>query len=181
MQARGISLLGCASRAVPEGELNDSFRATGNKATTHFEKCADAIAWIVQNHDGEGGELWIDRHGMRRRYAAQLASVFPGRAIWTLREEKSRSIYRLERNEKSLRVLFAEKGEDHAFAVALASLFAKYTRELFMERWNDFFSRVAPGVRPTAGYYVDAKRFLREASSSLDRAKIPRDILIRER
>lgn len=181
LRERGIELLAAASRAVPEGELNDSFRETLNKSATHFEKCGDAIAWIAQTHGAEGGELWVDHHGMRRRYAASLAALFPGNAICTEREEKERSVYRLECGKRTLRILFVERAEEKSFAVALASIFAKYSRELLMERWNEFFSRLAPGVRPTAGYFVDAQRYLREAGETIERAGIAKAQLVRER
>jgi ribonuclease HII len=46
--------------------------------------------------------------------------------------------------------------------VALASMIAKYTRELLMVRFQEWFTRRAPQVRPTAGYALDAKRFWAE-------------------
>ena len=41
---------------------------------------------------------------------------------------------------------------------------AKLARELCMKRLNDYFRSHAPELKPTAGYYGDARRFLRETS-----------------
>ncbi len=176
-----INLCAVASCAIPEAELNDSFRISFNKSNTHFEKCAPAIRWLVEKHLLDGGEIWIDRHGMRRRYAPALQGIFPSAQIWILHESKRESHYRLENESGSIKISFVEKGEDHSFAVALASIFAKYTRELLMERWNSFFSKLAPQVRPTAGYVSDARRYLREAKNEIEKAKIPAELLIRSR
>jgi hypothetical protein len=56
---------------------------------------------------------------------------------------------------------FAAKGE-RFLPSALASMAAKYVRELAMCAWNDYWQRQIPGLRPTAGYPVDARRFADE-------------------
>ena len=181
LERAGIEIRCASVRVVPEGELNDSFRVTGNKAATHFAKCGEAIRWLVREQLREGGEIWVDRHGMRRRYAPLLASLLPQAQIWILRESPRQSSYRIEAEGGSLDIRFVEKGEDRSFPVALASIFAKYARELLMERWNEYFSKVAPGVRRTAGYVADARRYLREAKAPLEAARIAMGILIRDR
>ena len=45
---------------------------------------------------------------------------------------------------------------------ALASMVAKYHRELAMRAFNAFWQKHVPDLRPTAGYPVDAKRFQAE-------------------
>jgi len=42
---------------------------------------------------------------------------------------------------------------------ALASMTAKYFRELAMRAFNHFWAAAVPNLRPTAGYPVDARRF----------------------
>ena len=41
---------------------------------------------------------------------------------------------------------------------ALASMTAKYLRELSMRAFNEFWCARVPGLRPTAGYPTDAPR-----------------------
>jgi hypothetical protein len=38
---------------------------------------------------------------------------------------------------------------------------SKYLRELAMRAFNHFWLREVPGIKPTAGYPVDAQRFRR--------------------
>ena len=70
------------------------------------------------------------------------------------------------------------KGDGKHAPVALASVLAKTVRELFMESLNTWFAEQVPGVRPTAGYPQDARRFLEDVASVLDRAA-PRSQLVR--
>ena len=51
--------------------------------------------------------------------------------------------------------------------VALASMLAKYLRELAMEQFNRFWQQRAPQVKPTKGYPQDARRFRQEVSAIL--------------
>ena len=51
--------------------------------------------------------------------------------------------------------------------VALASMVSKYTREILMSRFNAWFTRRAPHIKPTAGYAMDANRFWAEVEPLL--------------
>ena len=66
-------------------------------------------------------------------------------------------------------------------AVALASMAAKYVRELFMEALNSFFAERRADLRRTAGYAVDGRRFLAEIQPVLEELAIESDIFVRSR
>jgi ribonuclease HII len=52
---------------------------------------------------------------------------------------------------------------DSLFPPAAASMVAKWARESLMERFNGYWREVVgPGLKPTAGYAVDAARFTRD-------------------
>ena len=55
---------------------------------------------------------------------------------------------------------FVVKGDDRYVQVGLASMFAKYTREVLMHLFNAWWQERSPGIRATAGYYQDGHRFL---------------------
>ncbi len=50
--------------------------------------------------------------------------------------------------------------------VALASIVSKTLREEWMDVFNAFWASHVPGLRPTAGYPVDAARFRRAVEPS---------------
>ena len=66
-----------------------------------------------------------------------------------------------------------------ALGFALASMAAKYLRELFMEGLNAFFAARVEGLRPTAGYYGDGTRFLEEVGPVLADLGCSKDEFVR--
>jgi len=64
-------------------------------------------------------------------------------------------------------------------AVALASIFSKYVRELFMHLENQYWLQFVPSLKPTAGYYTDALRFLSQIADVRKKEAIQDNILIR--
>ena len=92
--------------------------------------------------------------------ATSLQRRWPESLSWTLGETPRRSDYRLHLGGAAAEMSFVVEA-DHEFPqVGLASMLAKYLREAFMERFNEYFARLAPGVAPTAGYVEDGRRWL---------------------
>ena len=65
--------------------------------------------------------------------------------------------------------------------VALASMTAKYHRELAMRAFNHFWCERVPDLKPTAGYPLDAKRFKKAISPLQIKLGIADDCLWRWR
>ena len=63
----------------------------------------------------------------------------------------------------------------------MASLVCKYVRELSMELFNQFWSEHVPGLKPTAGYPLDAVRFKQDIAEAQTKLGITDDVLWRER
>jgi hypothetical protein len=99
-----------------------------------------------------------DKHGGRNRYGALLQHHFPEQWIDTLAESGPASRYAWGPGESRVEICFRVKGEAE-LPVALASMTAKYHRELAMRAFNHFWCERVPGLRPTAGYPSDSKRF----------------------
>jgi len=82
---------------------------------------------------------------------------------------------------RTIRVAFLLGGESRSLPIALASMLAKYVRELHMALFNEFWAENVPGLKPTAGYPNDARRFLADIADARARLGIPDEILIRRR
>jgi hypothetical protein len=65
--------------------------------------------------------------------------------------------------------------------VALASMFAKYIREVCMKQFNAFWAKHVPGIKPTAGYPLDAKRFYEEIRPAMESLGIEPDAVWRKK
>jgi hypothetical protein len=64
---------------------------------------------------------------------------------------------------------------------ALASMTAKYLRELSMRAFNEFWCSRIPNLRPTAGYPKDAHRFRSAIAAAQKELKIDDHALWRNR
>lgn len=78
-----------------------------------------------------------------------------------------------------MRVTVQVASERRHLPTALASMTAKYVRELLLMRFQDYWRQHAPDVRPTYGYYGDGRRFLREIEPLFPLLKLERGVLVR--
>jgi ribonuclease HII len=181
LDERSITLHRIAIRALDVEEFNESIAASDNKSDTHFDAFGSVVAALVRELP-PGGHLVADRCGGRVHYRQKLCARFPHERIRTLGEHADRSVYRVSRGASgSVRLTFATGGEELAFPTALASCFAKYLREAMLRVLNGWFAERVPGLRPTAGYWVDGRRFLADVDGLVDREQLPRERLVRVR
>ncbi len=124
----------------------------------------------------EAAFIVADKHGGRNRYDDLLADILDGEMIFRLEEGRERSTYRVGDTE----IRFQMQAEAH-FPVAVASLVAKYLRELAMLSFNRFWRIHLPHLKPTQGYPVDAKRFRTDIAVTQQALQIPNTVLWRER
>lgn len=124
--------------------------------------------------------IHCDKHGGRNRYMQPLQTAFPDRLIEIRAEGRSQSEYRWGPPQRRRQIRFTAKG-DSQMPSALASLFAKYCREIAMQAFNAFWKRELPDIRPTAGYPVDAKRFRADIAETQKRLHISDELLWRVR
>ena len=81
------------------------------------------------------------------------------------REGRAESRYELQAGDRPIEFCFRTKGEDF-LPSALASMTAKYLRELAMGALNAFWQRHVPDLRATAGYPQDARRFRQQIAKA---------------
>ncbi len=185
LKSCGIAVVAAGVRVVPARELNRSFARTANKSLSVWEIVAAILRHLWDEFSLEPLHIIVDRQGGRFRYGRLLASCFPKARIVVGFESPAQSEYqvRLEAQgeRRQMRLTFAEKAEDRAFTVALASCFAKYARELGMTAFNDFFTGLLAGLKPTAGYTTDGRRWLKDAEPCLRELELRPGCLQRER
>jgi hypothetical protein len=136
---------------------------------------------LVEAYAERGLTIYADKHGGRARYRALLQRCFPQWDLRILRESIQASSYQLTRGDLSWKIHFQAKAESGHLPVALASIYAKYVRELFMTMLNAYWSEQVPGLRPTAGYYADGRRFLADIAEHCKRLGTPMHKLVRQR
>ncbi|MBI1344650.1 hypothetical protein GC163_00025 [bacterium] len=168
-----VKLLGVCSRVVPPGEFNQLL-ASRNKAELTTGCHLELLRAVCAKFPHETKTIFSDKHGGRNRYAAALSTHFDGAWIETLCEGPECSEYRWE----GVTVRFEPRAEKH-LPVAAASMVSKYLREVHMTRFNQFWLELVPGLKPTQGYPLDARRFLDDIRDVLARQAIDPSVLWR--
>ena len=162
----GVSCVGLSARVVLERELNRLVGQTRNKGAALFSVSSIHIDQLVRAFGHRGLVLICDRQGGREHYGNLLRSMFDeeGWQFEVTSERPERSEYRLSRptSNAHVRIIFCEKAEAQSLPVALASMLSKYLRETLMRRFNAYWKSQLPELEPTAGYYNDGLRFLRD-------------------
>lgn len=170
-----------AARVVLERQLNRMMAATRNKSSALFSTSAIHLDHLLRSYGERGLVVVCDRQGGREHYGSLLRQMFEEWSLEVTSEVDGRSEYRLHRNSHVVRIIFTEKAEMQAMPVAIASMLCKYLRETLMHRFNRYWKQHIPDLTPTAGYYVDGERFLRDIAGKRVELGIQDEDLVRSR
>jgi len=181
MDAAEVRCCGLTARVVTEDRFNARVASTRNKAAVLIEQILRLIVRAAE-HAGDGDLLVrVDRLGGRANYRALLHDAFPDRHLHEVEVSETVSRYRLADARSDWFVEFSVQADSRHLPVALASMTAKYVREALMGCFNEYWRTWLPDLKPTAGYYTDARRFLSEIEPVLERSRVPRDAFVRSR
>ena len=172
---QGVTLEAVRVRVVQPCEFNALVDHGLNKSDLLSQTTLELAAALWAGAEGPA-RVWCDRHGGRRRYAGLVARHFDATLVQPVEETAERSVYELP--AAATRVEFCVGGESR-LPVALASMTAKYVREVMMRAFNDHWSARCPGLEPTAGYPVDAARWRLQAAVAVEHAGVPWDAIWR--
>ena len=178
-----FACLGLRVRVLAAGTFNELVNRLGNKAEVGLTVIGELLRRLFRRSRSDEVVVLIDRQGGRRRYARFLWRTLNPKRVLGLNESGDSSAYRVEGAAgERLTVRFIKGGDVTALPVALASMTAKYVRELHMELLNRYFAgRLGPALRPTAGYVQDGRRFLADIESVIGDGEFQPELLIRQR
>ncbi|GIW97177.1 MAG: hypothetical protein KatS3mg111_0510 [Pirellulaceae bacterium] len=171
---RGVTLIGLRALIVTEPHFNALISRWGSKGIVLSQLTLQLARHCLTSYAHDGilpTEVFCDRHGGRRNYSGLLVDVFPEAWFECRRCDRHRSSY--TDPQRHLQFHFSVGG-DRLPPVAAASMWAKYVRERSMECFNAFWTGHLPGLRPTAGYPVDATRFAEAIAPTARRLNITR-------
>ncbi|MGD2108588.1 MAG: hypothetical protein PVI86_04265 [Phycisphaerae bacterium] len=177
----GIALQGIHSELLPAGHYNRLVSNTRNKSVVLLGLALRVVDRMMRIAPDERVRLYVDRLGGRIRYREALMTAMAGYELTIVEETSERSAYRLVRSERTCEIAFVTGGDARHFPVALASVYSKYLREVQMHVFNRYWGERVEGLRPTAGYYSDAQRWLRDTAEELAKGPFDRAMLVRER
>jgi hypothetical protein len=158
LESAGVGLLAMRSRVVFPLEFNRLIDEHPSKGAALSSVTLQLAAEMANRLSGGPLSIVCDKHGGRNRYTALLSRHFPDRLFQVVREGRHESVYRFGEPNEMTEIAFRSGGEAH-MPTALASMASKYLRELAMRALNAFWCSQVGGLRPTAGYPMDARRF----------------------
>lgn len=161
-----IELLGLTCLSFSANRFNQAILEQGSKSAVSFGAIGRLLRGIWRRWGSEAPLVVIDRQGGRKRYGRELARVIPEVVVTPKSEEDALSTYEIASaggdDPRSMRIRFEVSADERNLPVALASMAAKLCRERAMIRFNSHWHERAPGVKPTAGYGIDARRWIEE-------------------
>lgn len=161
--------------------FNRTVEASGSKAACLWEFVAGHLRFIWEKHAEHHPFVAVDSLGSRKDYRGLLAVAMPWADVVPAGQRPGQSAYKISDGDLGMRVLFRVRCEEAHLPVALASMAAKYLRELLMLRFRAFWLDRAPGVKPTYGYLPDGRRFIGEIEPLIRSLGIKRESLVRSR
>jgi hypothetical protein len=159
---------------TPAPWFNHVVEATGSKASLLTNGLVELMKQTCDTIPGDEHLIFVcDKQGGRNYYTPLLREAFPDGEVCPDLETAAESRYRVEGLNRVVSVVFRPQADGDSIAVALASMLCKYLREVCMLQFNVFWAKQVPGIAPTAGYPVDAKRFLSEIRPAMEQLGIP--------
>jgi len=165
LEQAGVRCLSLRSAAIFPERFNRLVDEHGNKSTVLSKVTFSLIERLLAQTGEQPVLILCDKHGGRNKYARLLQETFPEYLVEIHGEGRAESVYRWGPPGQRVEIRFRASGEAFLPA-ALASMASKYLRELAMRALNQFWCARVDGLRPTAGYPVDARRFFAEIETA---------------
>lgn len=177
LEDHGGAYLGARAIPLEARDFNSLVEEKGNKSIALFSIWSRLLRRWLPPDIKEPVRVVADRHGGRKSYLGLLDRYLPDLRPSVLEEGPIRSDYSLAGGKITLS--FQVRAEADHLQVALASMVAKYVREVRMHSFNRFWAGCVGGLRPTSGYYGDAGRFLEAIRPAMRRMRLPPNHLVR--
>jgi ribonuclease HII len=156
LQRLGVRLVELQAEVVTEPRFNQCVDQLGSKGELLSQVTLQVVAEQLKKCDAQT-IVFCDRQGGRKNYLPVLLQALPDAWFLELSIDRARSSY-MSNSGRPLTIHFSVGG-DHFPPTGLASMLAKYLRERLMGQLNAFWTSHLPGLKATAGYPQDAKRF----------------------
>jgi ribonuclease HII len=105
--------------------------------------------------------------------------MFEGFELTILKETETLSSYQLNNAGRKMTLHFVVAADRKYLPVSLASMASKYLRELMVDNINRYFISFNSELKPTAGYWQDGLRFIKDLNTLIPHISYNSNQLIR--
>jgi ribonuclease HII len=179
MKTVGAELIAVKSVPLVECRYNHLAALIKNKSEIVFSQTVRLIMEIINHRPERNILVTVDKEGGKDHYLRNLMRAFPDAKLAIQSESSEESSYLLTFDDRNITISFCKKGESKHLLIAWASIVSKYIREIFMRQFNAYWLAMNPALTPTAGYWEDGQRFMKDIASLLNKKGIPAEELIR--
>ena len=202
LKSAGVKSLSVLVNLAHPWRFNRLVATTDNKAAVLWSLAAELLDRAVAQFSGAVGpgspteqrppappvRIVMDKHGGRTYYCRLVLQTWPLASVESLLETPRQSDCRIQAGGLNMELSICEKAEGRSLPVALASMYAKYVREIFMAQFNRWWSARTVELAgaesqarpaPTAGYYADYQRWSAEMAPVVARLGLPPEQYIR--
>jgi ribonuclease HII len=163
--------------------FNKIINKTLNKSSVLELGWKGHICWWLNELPGDDPLVIIsDRLGGKKSYTSLFQETLQGNGIvQVIAENNEGATYKVMGARREILLMVRTKADFRYLPVAAASMLAKHLREISMEMVNEFWQTLQPGIKPTAGYPEDGKRFYDEIKHLLPKHQIKESSVWRQR
>lgn len=181
LSSQNLQLIGLRSRCLDVGHYNEMVENVKNKANILFTAVSSLIKSAFDQFAQNKLRIIVDRQGGRIHYRSQLQRMFTGMEMKILREDSIASSYLMRAGPREAELHFVVGADNHFLPVSLASMVSKLLRELLVDCINRYFTSFYSELRPTAGYWTDGLRFIKDIRENIPHVQFDSRRLIRSR
>lgn len=181
LSANNMKLLSLKSCCLDVEQYNDMVAAVKNKSICLFSITSRLIQSAWDCCDDKLLHVIIDRQGGRSHYRRNLQLMFDSFDLAILKETNTTSSYELSKNNRKMIIHFVVAADSKFLPASLASMVSKFLRELMVDNINRYFTSFNPALKPTAGYWTDGLRFIKDLKTLIPHVPYDSNQLIRSR
>jgi hypothetical protein len=181
MRRAGTERAGLICQIIMPRRFNALVEQRESKNHALFQVNAELLRHLWNQGRPNRIEAIFDKHGGRNFYGPLLQQEFYESVVMCRREGAAASEYLIHTSKRSLQATFVPRADATHMLVAMASMAAKYLREMWMILFNSYWSARISDLKPTAGYPVDSRRFWRVIEPTVQRLGIRKELLWRAR
>ena len=179
LNSNDIELLDLESCCLDVGYYNKMVSNVKNKANVLFSVTSRLIKRAYDNFGSDDLQIIVDRQGGRIHYRGTLQRMFEDMELKVVRETEAASSYELEADGRKMRLHFVVGADKRFLPVSLASMVSKYLRQLLVDNINRYFAGYCAELKPTAGYWQDGLRFIKDVKENIPHLQYDSNQLIR--